>query len=207
MISPFNFRFLSPTKLFRRLSVMMTINEDPRTSQHAIGKKTHLSGAMVNNYIKQLISGKLLSISGKTNRTRSYHLTELGRGVLRTDLLSYSAEIVQLYGSVKREIAGILNTFYAEGVRTVALYGAAETAEVVHAALKETDLVMIGVVDSDPVKQGNPFNGLMVQPPETLRRIAPDAVIITSFGRQEEIYADVRRLVSDDIEIKRLSDI
>lgn len=207
MISPFNSKFLSPTKLFRRLSVMLAINDAPKKSQHAIGRETHLSSSMVNNYIKKFKTENLITVSGKTNRTHNYHLTEKGKGILREALLSYSAEIVQMYGSVKREIAAILGGFYGEGIRTVVLFGAAETAEVVHAALKETDLDMIGVVDSDPSKQGKPFNGLVIQSPEKLKELVPDAIVITSFGRQEEIFADVQRLVGKNAKIKRLSDI
>jgi DNA-binding MarR family transcriptional regulator len=207
MISPFNSKFLSPTKLFRRLSVMLSINEKPHKSQHAIGLETHLSGSMVNNYIKTLKREGLLRVSGKTNRTQRYHLTPEGDKMLRGALLSYSAEIVQMYGTVKRELANILHGFYDEGIRTVVLFGAAETAEIVHAALKETRLAMVGVVDSDPAKHGRPFNGLMIKSPESILKIAPDAVVITSFGRQEEIYGTVKKVVGKGIQIKKLSDI
>lgn len=207
MISPFNSKFLSPTKLLRRLSVMLAINEAPHKSQHAIGRQAHLSGSMVNNYIKTLKRENLLNVKGKTNRTQSYHLTLEGGKILRRSLLSYSAEIVRLYGTVKRELANILHGFYNEGIRTVVLFGAAETAEIVHAALKETRLAMVGVVDSDPAKHGRPFNGLMIRPPESILEIAPDAVVITSFGRQEEIYGTVKKVVGEGIQIKKLSDI
>ena len=207
MISPFNSEFLSPTKLFRRLSVMLSISDAPNKSQHAIARQTHLSSSMVNNYIKSLVREGFIRVSGSTNRTQTYHLTASGRNVLRNDFLAYSAEIVQLYGAVKREIAMILRSFYDEGIRTVVLFGAAETAEVVHAALKSTDLVVIGVVDSDHSKQGKPFNGLIVQPPDKLLKIMPDAVVITSFGRQEEIFNYVQDVVGGQIQIIRLSDI
>ena len=207
MIIPFKSVFLSPTKAFRRLSLLYAVHDQPNISQHAIGRIAHLSSSMVNNYFKRFKVEKLVRVSGKTNRTQSYHLTEEGRGFLRNSLLSYSAEIVQMYGAVKREIATILRSFYKDGIRTVVLFGAAETAEVVHAALKETDLVMIGVVDNDTSKQGKPFNGLIIQPPEKLKEIKPDAVLITSFGKQEEIFADIRSLLEDQIPIKRLTDI
>ncbi len=207
MISPFNSTFLSPTKLFRRLSVMLAISDASNKSQHIIARQTHLSSSMVNNYMKSLRREGLIRVAGSTNRTQTYHLTDTGRNVLRNDFLAYSAEIVQLYGAVKREIAMILRSFYDEGIRTVVLFGAAETAEVVHAALKSTDLVVIGVVDSDRSKHGKPFNGLIVQSPDKLLKIMPDAVVITSFGKQEEIYNSVHNAVGDHIQIKRLSDI
>jgi len=205
MIEPFNSRFISPTKDFRRLSVLFAINESPENSQNDIGEKTNLSSSMVNNYIKDFKQESLITVTGATNRTQNYFLTDKGRAVLSELLMGYSAEIVQLYSTVKHEISQILGGFYDEGIRTVVLFGAAETAEIVHAAIKATDLVVIGIVDSSREKQGKPFNGLTIRKPEDIRRIRPDGVIITSFARQEEIYHDVLALVDDRIKIKKLS--
>ena len=162
---------------------------------------------MVNNYIKCLKEEGVITVSGKTNRTQSYHLTASGKTELRESLLAYSSEIVRLYSAVKEEIAEILRSFYDDGIRTLVLFGVAETAEVVYAAIKESSLVVIGVIDSDPTKQGKPFNGLIVQKPETLEQIDPDAVVITSFGKQEEIHERILQLVGDKIKVKKLSDV
>jgi len=207
MIKPYKSKYLSPTKAFRRLAMLLSIHHSPKASQHQIAKGTHLSSSMVNNYIKLLKQEQLITISGKTNRTQSYHLTDSGVDDLRESLLSYSAEIVQLYASVKLKITQILKGFYNEGIRTIVLFGVAETAEVVHAALKDTRLVMIGVVDSDMVKQGKPFNGLFIQSPDQLKQIRPDAVVITSFARQEEILKNIKKLVGKEIEVKKISDL
>ena len=72
--------------------------------------------------------------------------------------------------------------------------------------MKETNLTVKGVVDSDPAKQGKAFDGVTVQKPKELNAINADAVVITSFGRQEEIHEYVRQLVGDRIRIVRLSD-
>jgi predicted transcriptional regulator len=207
MIKAFQLNYLSPTKQSRLLSVLFSIYEEPDASQHKIAANTNLSSSMVNNYIKWLRREGLIIVSGKTNRTQQYHLSEAGRLMLRKSLLDYSAEIVRLYGSVKDEISNILNGFYNEGIRTVVLFGVAETAEIVYAAAKRTALVIIGVVDSDGSKQGRIFNGLEIRSPEDIREIRPDAVVITSFGRQEEIYRQVGTLCGDQIKIRKLSDI
>ena len=207
MIKPFDTHYLSPTKEFRRFSVLLTIHDSPESSQHAIGRHAHLSSSMVNNYIKKFKQEGLITVTGNTNRTQRYHLTRKGHQTLRESLLSYSTEIVQLFGSVKLEIARILEGYYEEGIRTIALFGAAETAEVTHAAIKKTQLVMIGVVDSDPQKHGKPFNGLLISPPEELKRIQPDAVVITSFARQREIEKSIRKYIGKKTKVKKLSNL
>ncbi len=207
MIEPFKANFLTPTKPFRELSVLLAIHDSPRHSQHRIGRITHLSSSMVNNYIKKFHREGLITVTGETNRSQAYHLTPAGRERLITHLLSYSAELVQLYGATKREIAERLGHFEDEGIHAIALYGAAETAEVVYAALKDTSLRVLGVVDGDPAKQGRPFNGFEVQAPQRLRDMAVDAVVITSFARQEEIHQDIRALLGENVRVKKLSDL
>jgi DNA-binding MarR family transcriptional regulator len=207
MIEPFNAKFLMPSKKFRRLSVLMAIHESPRISQHKIARLAHLSSSMVNNYIKELQGRGLITVKGNTNRSRRYHLTSSGRDLLTSSLLSYSSEIIRLYSGAKSELAKRLCGMYEEGIRNVVLFGAAETAEVVLAAIKETPLNVAAVVDSDPVKQGEIFSGLIVQKPEALRQIWADAVVITSFGRQEEIHYCLQQLVGEGIRVVKLSDV
>ncbi len=207
MLKAFSSDYLNPTKRSRRLSVLMSIHNEPNASQHKIAKCADLSSSMVNNYIKSLKAEGIITVNGKTNRTQSYHLTQNGQNELRESLLAYSSEIVQLYSAVKCEIAQIMMGFYREGIRTLVLFGVAETAEVVYAAIKSTPLVVIGVVDSDPTKQGQPFNGLIVQQPQKLEEINPDAVVITSFGKQNEIFECIRALLGNKIRIKKLTDL
>jgi DNA-binding MarR family transcriptional regulator len=207
MIEAFQLKFLSPTKDSRLLSVLFSIYEEPNASQHKIAINTHLSSSMVNNYIKLLKQKGLIRVLGTSNRTQQYHLSEIGRVMLRKSLLDYSAEIVRLYGSVKREISNILSKFNDEGIWTIVLFGVAETAEIVYAAAKKTSLSIIGVVDSDKAKQGCIFNGMEIMAPQAIRKIKPDAVVITSFGRQEEIYQQVKKISKNKIKIRKLSDI
>ena len=207
MLKALHSDYLNPTKRSRRLSVLMSIRNEPNASQHKIAKCANLSSSMVNNYIKCLKDEGIITVAGSTNRTQSYHLTKQGHNELRESLLAYSSEIVQLYSAVKCEIAQIMKGFYQEGIRTLVLFGVAETAEVVFAAIKNTPLVVIGVVDSDPAKQGKVFNGLIVQAPQKLEEINPDAVVITSFGKQAEIQECIRELVGDKIRIKKLTDV
>lgn len=207
MIQPFDSKYLTPTKKFRRLSVMLAIHNTPKISQHKIGQITHLSSSMVNNYIKKLQQKGDITVNGKTNRTLSYHLTSSGHNQLTSMLLEYSAEIIQLYATTKREVSERLRSLKEEGISKVALFGASETAEVVYTAIKHIPLTVSAIVDSDPSKQGKQFNGLVIQKPEILKSIVSDAIVITSFARQEEIYKEIIQLVGEGVKVKKLSDL
>ena len=205
MIEPFVSNFLSPTKAFRRFSVLLAIHHSPDISQQQIGEKTHLSSSMVNNYIKQLKNEGHLRVQGTTNRNQHYYLTATGRRELVESLVQYSGEVIRLYGNAKHEFSRLLGKFHREGIHTVVLFGAAETAEVVCAAMRQTPIRVTGIVDSDPEKQGLAFDRHIIKPPSCLTNLNPDAVIVTSFGQQEEICQTIKALVGDSIPIKRLS--
>ncbi|SLM30111.1 putative Regulatory protein MarR [Desulfamplus magnetovallimortis] len=208
MIEPYNAKYLSPSKEFRRLSLLLQIKENSNISQHTLADRSHLSSSMVNVYIREMTEEELLTVSGNSNRTISYHLTEKGNKYLYKHFLAFSAETVQIYASVKREITRLLKQFESRGIRTLVLYGASDTAEIVNAAIQQTRLVVIGVIDSDPAKQGQLFNnGTIIQSPENLSHIAPDAVLITSFARQNEIHENIEKLGSPDIKILKLANI
>jgi DNA-binding MarR family transcriptional regulator len=207
MIRLFESSFHTPTTKLRSLSVLLAIHDSPRLSQHKIAEMTDLSSSMVNNYMKRLQKEGLVKVTGKTNRTQRYHLTPAGQKELFGLFLDYSAEIIRLYSAAKKQLAERLHRFHSEGIRSIALFGAAETAEVVHAALKDTPLVVKGIVDSNPGKHGSRFNGFVVQPPDSLRSMGADAVLITSFARQEEIHGCIQDVLGAEAQVKKLSDL
>jgi DNA-binding MarR family transcriptional regulator len=198
--------FHAPTAKLRRLSVLLAIHNSPRLSQHKIAQVTGISSSMVNNYMKRLQQEGLVKATGKTNRTQRYHLTKHGRKELFTGILKYSAEIIQLYSTTKKQVTERLQRFHSEGIRSIALFGAAETAEVVHAALMDTPLTVTGIVDSNPGKQGTRFNGFVVRAPESLKEMNADAVLITSFASQEEIHGCIQQVLGDGVEVRKVTD-
>ena len=207
MIESFNRHYLFPTKKLRCLSLLMAMYENPANSQKAIGETADLSSSMVNNYMKFFTKEGLITISGATNRTKRYHLTEAGYEMLTSSLLDYSAEIVRLYSSVKKEIVHILNGFYAEGIREILLYGAAETAEIVYSAAREAKLLVTGIVDNDKNKHQKAFNDFTIRSSDEIGNINFDAIVIASFGKQEEIYQAIKKITGGKVLIKRLSDL
>jgi len=46
--------------------------------------------------------------------------------------------------------------------------------------------------------------GFVIQPPEKIKQIKPDAVLITSFSKQEEIHDCIRQISGDCIPVKKI---
>lgn len=159
---------------------------------------------MVNIYIKELSKQGLIRISGNSNRTFEYHLTKAGKTFLDKHFLEFSAETVQLYAAVKKEFIRILKQFESTGIRTLVLYGASDTGEIVYAAIQHTRMAVLGVMDSDPAKHGKLFRDKIIQSPDDISEIGPDAVLITSFARQNEINEQIKKHVSSETQILKL---
>ncbi len=204
MINNFDSEFLIPTKQLRRLSVLTTIAHNPKVSQHKIGKATHMSSAMVNNYIKTLQEDGLIRISGQTNRTQKYHLTDDGRDELLTLFHSYSAEIFSLYSITKQQLIKKLTDIHRSGVTAVALAGISDTAEIIYAAIRETPLQLTAVCDTDEHRQGIAFNEYIIQPLEYLRAIQTDAIIIGTRSEQEKLAGAIQTAAGPKTVIKNL---
>ncbi len=207
MVKPYQSKFLAPNKRYRRFSLLLCIMKNSHITQKQLGRETCLSSAMVNNYIKELSKDGLLNVSGDSNRDMAYYLTQDGQEYVSGNFLSFSAEIVQFYASVRREIVELLIKCYQSGIRTIVLYGASDTAEIVYSAVQKTELAVTGVVDNDPQKVGALFYGTVIQSPSRINDIRPDALIVTSFARQNEILGILKGNVNEQIQIKVISKI
>ena len=197
-------KFFKSSPLLKRLLILTAIEENPHISQNNLAEKVGLTSSMVNNYIRELSKKGMISIKGKTNRTMSYNLTPKGLKEKMSLLIAYTIETTELYQDAKQEFAGKLQEVYDEGIHNVVLFGAGETAEILYNASKSLDLEIIGIVDNDPEKQGKLFGNLVVQPPGFIERIKPDGVIITSIGRQDEIYEQISSLPAKGISIRTI---
>ena len=199
------FRYLKPNRELRELNILSCIGEEKRLSQHRLAVRAGISSAMTHNYMKDFVRRKLVEMKGTTNRTITYFLTDKGRGYRTRLLLETSTEIIQLYTFTKMEFIKKLEAFSAQGIRNVALFGAAETGEVVCRAAQEIPLHIVAVVDNDTEKIGRPFYGeFVVRPPCLLETLDIDGVIITSFANQEAIYQQVSHLEKEGVRVLRL---
>ena len=199
--------FLQPSKDLRILHVLLEIANQPDLSQHELARRVRLSSSQVNNYVKELKDRGLVDIKGNTNRTFRYFLTQEGEREKETALIAYSVDVMQLYGRVKRELAKKIQHVVREGMKTAVLFGAAETGEVVLVASKETGLKVLGVSDNDPQKHGKRFGDFTIISPLEVERLRPDGVLITSFGRMNEIFESLKFLEQKGIMVRGLASV
>jgi len=184
--------YLKPSKSSRVLAILDALSRDSNLSQFELGRQLNLSGAMVNQYLKQLQTDGLVEFLPVNGKSYRYSLTDEGQQSRRRMFSDYSSETVRLYSTIKEYVLEKLQRLEDKRERKLALFGASETCEVVLSALRDTPFKVVALLDNDSVKQGQIFNGHVVSAPHVLEQVDCDAVVITSFGKQSEIYEQLK---------------
>lgn len=183
--------YLKPSKSTRVLAILDALSRDSVLSQFELGRQLNLSGAMVNQYLKQMQSEGLVEFLPVNGKSYRYALTDRGQRSRRRMFSDYSSETVRLYSNIKEFVLDKLDGLRSEKKNKLALFGASETCEVVLSALRGTGFHILALLDNDTKKQGQIFNGHVVSAPHVLDQVDCDAVVITSFGKQDEIFEQI----------------
>lgn len=197
--------YVKPSKVARVLSILQALSMDCDLSQQELGHRSGLSGAMINQYLREMAAEGLLRYVPANGKSFRYLLTEQGEVMRRRMFATYSSELVRVYSSLKQSILNKLSALERKGVRKVVLFGASETCEVVLSALRHSSFEVVAVVDNDPEKHGKIFHGQVIASPRILDDLHCQAVIITTFGHQDEICCQISALsLNTGMEIVRL---
>lgn len=184
-------QYHKPSKLARILAVLDELSRKSDLSQLELGKRLGMSGAMVNSYLKLLQDQKLLTYEVRDGKRYRYVLTREGEHRRQEMFSSFSSETIRIYTALKKNIQQKLEPFAARGLTRLALFGAAETCEVVLSALQETSFIVVTLLDNDSSRQGRLFHGHVIAPPLLLENVECQAVVITTFARQDEIQEQI----------------
>ena len=180
--------YYKPSKEARILAILDTLSQKSRISQHELGKHLDISGAMVNQYLKDLQADKLVSFKAINGKSFRYELTLKGERLRRELFAAFSSETIRIYSGLKQLFLKKILPLRDRGLTKLALFGASETCEVVLSALRDTEFEILTLLDNDVAKQGKLFHGYVISPPTVLESMHCQAVCITSFGGQDQIF-------------------
>lgn len=201
-----NKTYYRPSKAARYLALLDSLAQDGLVSQTELGRRANLSGAMVNQYLKELMDEDLIEFERINGKSYRYLLTDLGEAERRTMFSHYASETVQIYSALKAAIAHKLRVLKGKGIVKLVLFGASETCEIVLQAIRSLGgFEVMALLDNDPDKAGKFLGGHVISPPVVLESLRPQAVLITSFGRQDAIHDQLAGLEPlKNVEIIRL---
>ncbi|MDH4186995.1 MAG: hypothetical protein OEV08_08350 [Nitrospira sp.] len=203
MLSPAE-NFYRPTPARRELLALWSMAEMDQISQHELGRQIGVSSAMAHNYVQAMIRQGYVVASGETNRTMRYLVTTAGRARLAVLMREYASEVARMYSIAKSEVEKRLQQLWQEGIRAVVVFGAAETGELIYSAVKSTPMRIVGWVDNDVAKHQQRFGDVIVRSPDTIESCCPDAVLIASSGKTEDIHLQLGHLSKKGIAVVTL---
>jgi len=121
------FQLIKPSRECREMAVLAQIDKSSAVSQRSLARAAGVSATMINAYVDDLLSRGLLDVTGDTNRTYRYHLTEAGRARQAEIFRQLSGEIFELYAQLKHELKSAADTELAR--RMMDLEGGAIEAQ------------------------------------------------------------------------------
>ena len=182
-------RFLKPTDHLRSLQLLEEISKDSTVSQRKLSQRLGVALGVTNACLKKMINKGFVKVQGVNHKRIAYYLTPQGfseKAKLTYHFLEYT---IRYYSDLKKNINARLTLLSQAGHRKIICYGAGEVSEVAFIILHETDLglLVLGIVDDDTDKHGKKLCGFMVQSPEVIPQLKPDAVLITSIRYRDKI--------------------
>lgn len=101
------FQLIKPTRECREMAVLAEIEKTSAVSQRSLARAAGVSATMINAYVDDLVGRGLLDVTGETNRTYRYHLTETGRSRREEIFQQLSKEIFELYAQLKHDLKAV----------------------------------------------------------------------------------------------------
>jgi DNA-binding MarR family transcriptional regulator len=98
------FQLLRLSRECREMSVLAQIGKSDAVSQRSLARAAGVSATMINAYVDDLVGRGLLEVTGDTNRTYRYHLTESGRLRHEEIFRQLVREVFELYLQLKHEM-------------------------------------------------------------------------------------------------------
>ena len=196
-------RFLKPTEHLRNLQLLEEISKDSAASQRKLAQRLGVALGVTNACLKKMVTKGLVKAKGINHKRIAYYLTPKGfseKTKLTYHFLQYT---IRYYSNLKNNISAKLSLLFKAGHRRIVCYGAGEVMEVAFIILNETnlELLILDIVDDDKDKQGKKMFGFIVQHPQIIKKVKPDAILITSIKYKDKIIHNL----SNDNELAGIS--
>ena len=155
-------------------AILDEIETNDGVSQRHLATRLGMALGLSNLLVRRIVAkGWVKVVQIRPNRVR-YLLTPAGIAAKARLTREYLASSVTFYADARERIRERFAQLSGEldgagGSKRIVFLGAGEVAEIGYVSLQETDLQLVGVIDSTRIK---PFFGLPVQPPDR----------VTSFG-------------------------
>lgn len=172
--------------------ILLAIEADESVSQRHLSQRLGMALGLTNLLVRRIVAkGWIKVVQTRPNRVR-YLLTPAGIAAKGRLTREYLASSLTFYAEARERIRERFAELSWEldaagGSKRIVFLGAGEFAEIGYVSLQETDLQLVGVIDSARPK---PFFGLPVRPPERVEARSLDGkrfdrVVVMSLDRKK----------------------
>lgn len=185
----------------RTLKILEEIEKDRTASQRHLARQLNVSLGLVNSFIKRLAGKGYFKVTTIPRNRVKYILTPRGFAEKSRLTYNYIHHSVQLYVDARQKLRELFESLAGQSVGSIAFFGASDLAEIAYLSLQETDIALNGVVDETP---GRRFFKFTVRPPEDLREMDFDRILITALGNTDAAVERVIELGIDKSRVVRI---
>src|SRR5215831_9318840 len=128
------------------LGLLQSVERDGGQSQRRLAADLGIALGLVNAYLKRCIKKGLVKVSEAPARRYAYYLTPRGfaeKSRLTVEYLSFS---FGFFRQAKTDCSGLFRAAHARGIKTVALAGQSDLAEIAALCAFEHEIEIIGIV-------------------------------------------------------------
>jgi DNA-binding MarR family transcriptional regulator len=174
----------SPESSRIMLGLLDAVEQDRALSQRLLASELGIALGLVNAYLKRCVKKGLVKVREAPARRYAYYLTPRGfaeKSRLTVEYLSFS---FGFFRQAKSDCSGLFRAAHARGVKTVALAGQSDLAEIAALCAIEHEIEIIGIVQKGAEKRE--FAGFPVFADfESISR-SVDAILITDVIKPRE---------------------
>ncbi|MBI5844429.1 MAG: winged helix-turn-helix transcriptional regulator [Deltaproteobacteria bacterium] len=164
----------------RTLKILEELEGPHAPSQRDVARSLDISLGLVNAFVKRLVQKGYFKVTTIPRNRVKYILTPKGMAEKTRLTCEYIQYSIQFYKRARERFSALFSELAAQGVKSVAFYGANELSEIASVSLVESKLSLVAV--ADPEKAGKHFLGLVVADPAFLLSTRFDRIIVTDPG-------------------------
>lgn len=187
-------RFLKPTEDLRSLQLLEEVSKDSSVSQRKLSRQLGVALGVTNACLKKMISKGHIKAKGINHKRIIYYLTPEGFTEKTRLTYHFLQHTINYYRNLKENVVTKLELISKSDIRRILFYGAGEVMEVAFICLNETNLDLVGIIDDSQDRKGKKLFGFIVQDPEVILSLNPEAILVTSIRYKDKM---LDRLKSD----------
>ena len=174
---------------YRSFLLLDEISRNNKLTQRDLSGRLGVALGLINSYIKNLTSKGYVTIATIPRNRYKYYLTP--NGFIEKTRLTYHhlQNFTNLYRSARQDFQKLFQNLQKENIKKVVFCGADEVTEIAYITLQEFEIELAGVVDTGAKDQS--FLGQSIRPLEHLKYLDYDRVVVTSFIKEDELYAEL----------------